>query len=116
MLLSLRPLKEVAKVKVERWCPGVVEELIGESEHKVTRKKYDTKLSIEDRLLSEATEELEKKRQFQLAATEQNSLSCLLTDNKGEQKVDMMFEGPKMSLPRAAVRLKTVCMVLKRLA
>jgi hypothetical protein len=95
-------LKEVAKVKVERWCPGVVDELIEESEHEVTRRKYDAKLSVEDRLLSEATEELEKKRHLHLGATKRKT--CLLIENEGDQNGDMMSEVPENDFTMEGLR------------
>jgi hypothetical protein len=93
--LSLPPWQEVAKVKVQRWHPGVVDELIEESEHYVTGKIRDNKHSVEERLLSEATEELEKKCRLQLTATKQKSLPFLLKENEGEQEADMRPEGPQ---------------------
>ena len=60
---------ESAKVKVQRWYPGVVEEYTDEVDenHQVRTKQ---KLNLEQRLLEAATSELERKQAMQTTATQ----------------------------------------------
>eukprot|EP00978_Attheya_sp_CCMP212_P006962 scaffold16242_cov55-Attheya_sp.AAC.9 len=64
-----------AKVKVQRWYPGVVKEITEkmESTHGDT-KPQETKLNLQDRLLSEATNELEKHREMQTQLTKEKTV------------------------------------------
>lgn len=76
-----------AKVKVQRWYPGVVEEIVEkfDEKSKVTGKKV---ISIEQRLLTEAASKLDQKQALQLAATKERSVKEILagmnlTDKSG---------------------------------
>lgn len=69
-----------AKVKVTRWFPGVVNEIVEEiSENFHTTKKHSL-ASIESRLLTEAGQALERKQQLQTTATSQKSLHDIVAD------------------------------------
>jgi hypothetical protein len=62
---------ETAKVKVQRWYPGVVEEITEEVAERSSK-------NITQRLLSEASSALERKQNLQTNATSETSLSELM--------------------------------------
>eukprot|EP00934_Nitzschia_sp_Nitz4_P006427 Nitzschia sp. Nitz4//scaffold273_size25297//20719//24905//NITZ4_008321-RA/size25297-processed-gene-0.7-mRNA-1//-1//CDS//3329545262//6417//frame0 len=62
---------DVAKVKVQRWFPGVVEEIVEE----VNEKR---KGNVTQRLLSEASSNLERKQQLQTGATTKKTVAEIL--------------------------------------
>lgn len=70
---------ETAKVKVQRWYPGVVEEYTEEvDENNQIRTKQ--KLNLEQRLLEAATTELERKRNAQTNATQEKTVDDILRE------------------------------------
>lgn len=71
-----------AKVKVQRWYPGVVEEIIERTEER--SKKSKSKLSLEQRLLSEAAAHLDRKQNLQINATKEKSVEEILGVTGGE--------------------------------
>jgi len=70
---------ESAKVQVQRWYPGVVEEIIEEVNEKqrVDRKK---KISVEESLLHEAQKELDRKQKMQTSATTDKTVDDILNE------------------------------------
>lgn len=98
-----------AKVKVTRWFPGVVNEIIEEVQENVETTKQHTRASIEERLLTEATEALEKKRMLQTTATtEKKSLRDLMKDvTVPEANVAAEAGLPGKSATRRRTRKKT---------
>jgi hypothetical protein len=72
--------QETAKVKVTRWYPGVITEIVDETEENVKTKPSTVRATLEDRLLEEATSALEQKQQIQTMATTQKSIKELLRD------------------------------------
>jgi hypothetical protein len=62
---------DIAKVKVQRWFPGVVEEIVEEVNEK-------SRYNITQRLLKEASQSLERKQHLQTVATQDNSVSQIL--------------------------------------
>lgn len=68
---------ESSKVKVQRWYPGVVEEIC-ESVH--DRSKSKSKLSLEQRLVVEAAAQMDKRQQLQTMATKEKSVHQILQD------------------------------------
>lgn len=64
---------ETAKVKVQRWYPGVVEEICEQVDEK-------RKSNVTQRLLSEASSMLERKQQLQTMATQSKSVKELMGD------------------------------------
>ncbi|KAL3936956.1 MAG: hypothetical protein SGARI_002339, partial [Bacillariaceae sp.] len=104
-----------AKVKVQRWYPGVVEEIVEEVDEK--RQKN---VNVRQRLLSEAAQNLERKQKMQTEATKEKTVAELLGDSgtpeapqdveTGNTDVSERFgqagdEQPK-SKPRRRVRQK----------
>ncbi len=92
---------ETSKVKVQRWFPGVIEEIVEE----VNEKRRS---NVTQRLLSEASSMLERKQQMQLAATKEKSISELMGQSptldveKGVahmQNGKIAAEGPILSSP-----------------
>jgi Kef-type K+ transport system membrane component KefB len=70
---------ETSNVKVSRWYPGVVEEITESvvEKHKVTGKSC---LSVENRLLKEASERLTKRQTMQTSATVDKSVEEILNE------------------------------------
>ena len=68
---------ETAKVKVQRWFPGVVEEIVEEVDEK-------RRSNVTQRLLKEASSILERKQQIQTSATEARTVEQILGDEKPE--------------------------------
>lgn len=62
---------DTAKVKVQRWFPGVVEEIVEEVDE-------NRKSNVTQRLLKEAATILERKQHLQTTATKQNTISQLM--------------------------------------
>mmetsp|Transcript_9262 Transcript_9262/g.20862 ORF Transcript_9262/g.20862 Transcript_9262/m.20862 type:complete len:818 (-) Transcript_9262:112-2565(-) len=69
--------QEEARVKVQRWFPGVVEE-ITESVHEKHGNKKKSKLSLEASLLKEATANLRRSQTIQTHATKEKSVKEIL--------------------------------------
>lgn len=61
---------DVAKVKVQRWYPGVVEEY-GEEVDENNQRTRRQSLNLEQRLLEAATAELERKQAMQVSVTQE---------------------------------------------
>jgi hypothetical protein len=74
------------KVKVQRWYPGVVEEIFEEVD-----EIHDRNASVRQRLLSEAAENLERKQKIQTEATKAKSVAELL-DEVPETALPVDFE------------------------
>jgi hypothetical protein len=72
-----------------------VEELVEEVEEKVSKKMTETSVSLHERLLTEATANLEKKRQLQLTATKEKTVDELLKDAVDTEKVDKLPQVPE---------------------
>ena len=75
-----------AKVKVQRWYPGVVEEITEE----VNEKHHQ---NIRQRLLKEAAQNLERKQKIQTEATKEKTVAELLGDSP-EQAADVETGAP----------------------
>jgi hypothetical protein len=91
---------DVARVRVQRWYPGVVEELVEEVEVKKGSKRKT--ISVQERLLTEAASNLEKKRQFQMTVTKEKTIDEILKSediqqnaSEGKELVDKMPENPE---------------------
>mmetsp|Transcript_27971 Transcript_27971/g.42849 ORF Transcript_27971/g.42849 Transcript_27971/m.42849 type:complete len:809 (+) Transcript_27971:202-2628(+) len=69
-----------ANVKVQRWFPGVVEEIVEETVENVRKSQTKTQFSVEDRVLKEATDALEKKRQMQTNLTKEKSVNEIMKE------------------------------------
>lgn len=83
-----------AKIKVQRWYPGVVEE-ITESIHEKTGKGA-SKINLEQRLLNEAAMALDKRQSLQVLATTEKTVDEILSkmaDEVSPQPVDLE-QGP----------------------
>jgi len=93
---------EDARVKVQRWYPGVVEEIVEHVDEK-KRHKSHSKLNLEERLLTEAAEKLTKSQAAQTAATREKSVDEILAGMKGEPTLPSVEEGKALddSLPAA---------------
>lgn len=77
-LMEVMNQPEVAKVKVTRWYPGVVSEIVDQVEEKVSTQATKSTATLEERLLNEATMCLETKRTLQTNATQEKSLKELV--------------------------------------
>ena len=88
---------DIAKVKVQRWYPGVVEEIV----EKVNEK---SKSSVSQRLLTEASKRLELKQQLQTQATKERTIEEILGDMEGGKKAPLPTqpEDSEMPTPTAA--------------
>mmetsp|Transcript_13192 Transcript_13192/g.18670 ORF Transcript_13192/g.18670 Transcript_13192/m.18670 type:complete len:807 (-) Transcript_13192:178-2598(-) len=73
-------MPENAKVKVQRWFPGVVEEIVEETVENTRVSQTRTQFSVEDRVLKEATDALEKKRQIQTNLTKEKSVGEIMKE------------------------------------
>lgn len=80
---------EEATVRVQRWYPGVVEEIVERTEER--SKKPKTKFSLEQRLLSEAAAQLDRKQNLQLNATKEKSVDEILRMMEGEKDTKQSF-------------------------
>mmetsp|Transcript_19429 Transcript_19429/g.45207 ORF Transcript_19429/g.45207 Transcript_19429/m.45207 type:complete len:791 (-) Transcript_19429:359-2731(-) len=96
---------DTARVKVTRWFPGVVNEIVEEVEEKV-QKKRTRRTSIQEALLNEATEALERKRALQTSATTGKSLQELVTDVVVPE-ADLAIDTPSAERRKKRVRHKT---------
>lgn len=88
--------KETARVKVQRWYPGVVEEIV-ESVHE--RKRHGrTKINLEERLLSEASKALDRRQSAQVLATKEKTVEEILAgmqkDTEGMPVIEEHKAGP----------------------
>ena len=75
--------QEDSRVKVQRWFPGVVEEIVENTDEKQSK-------NIRHRLLQEASTRLERKAQLQLNATKDKTYEELMGDapTEAEEKVE----------------------------
>jgi hypothetical protein len=83
-------LSETARVKVQRWYPGVVEEITEEVAERSSR-------NITQRLLNEASSALERKQNLQTNATQEKSVTELMG-----QDVEKGGESDAAAAPAAA--------------
>lgn len=74
-----------SRVKVQRWYPGVVEEII---ENVQEKSKPELTLNIEERLLKEATVQLDKHQTSQTTATKEKTVDEILSDMQGDMQGD----------------------------
>ena len=94
--------KDVAKVKVSRWYPGVVEEI---TEH--LDEKQKTKFSIAKRLLSEADANLQKKQQIQTNATKFKTVEEILRESTTDPSLALKVQpAPDQERPVRARRTR----------
>eukprot|EP00538_Stauroneis_constricta_P004518 CAMPEP_0119546592 /NCGR_PEP_ID=MMETSP1352-20130426/944_1 /TAXON_ID=265584 /ORGANISM="Stauroneis constricta, Strain CCMP1120" /LENGTH=831 /DNA_ID=CAMNT_0007591311 /DNA_START=186 /DNA_END=2681 /DNA_ORIENTATION=- len=71
---------QTSKVNVQRWFPGVVQEIVEEVNEKHNR-------NVRKRLLAEATQILERKQHMQLSATHEKTVDDILGEmEKGDMK------------------------------
>jgi hypothetical protein len=91
---------ETSKTQVSRWFPGVVEEIVERVNHKekVPGKKV---LSLEQRLLREASTELDKKQNMQLHATHERSVEEILSGMQKAADLPAVEEGAAAPLKEA---------------
>jgi len=81
--------QEDSRVKVQRWFPGVVEEVVEET----NEKQHN---DIRQRLLKEASTALERKAQLQTSATREKTyeeLMGIVVENTARSKEDVSEEG-----------------------
>ena len=83
--------QDSARVKVQRWYPGVVEEIV-ESTHEKGGNEKQRHLSLEASLLKEASEELNRRQSVQVLATRQKSVREILEGM--EETVPSTTEAP----------------------
>lgn len=92
--------QENSKVKVQRWFPGVIKEVVEDGDGKVE--------NIRERLLEEAHTNLENRQSKQLAATKQKSVRAILKAHGGmddiatdpETSDDSKEDGDKFDVPK----------------
>ncbi|CAB9502149.1 Cation/H(+) antiporter [Seminavis robusta] len=89
---------EVAKVKVQRWYPGVVEEYTEEVDEN-QRVQRRQSLNVEQRVLEAATAELERKQAAQTTATHEKSVAEILREMGKDVGPDT---SPSAAAPAAA--------------
>mmetsp|Transcript_10833 Transcript_10833/g.14344 ORF Transcript_10833/g.14344 Transcript_10833/m.14344 type:complete len:780 (+) Transcript_10833:171-2510(+) len=99
-----------AKVKVQRWYPGVVKEITEKINSRGSGPPQEVKLNLEERLLSEATVELEKHRDMQTMVTQRKSVKEIMAEiGEGsavmEESAAQQNEGGKPK-PRRRIRQK----------
>ena len=90
---------DTSSVKISRWYPGVVEEIV-ESVHEKSRKTGKKKLNIEERLLSEAASELDRKQTKQLQATQEKTVDEILAGMASAAPLQPLDEG--VAIPGAS--------------
>lgn len=73
-----------AKIKVQRWYPGVVEEIVEE-----VNEKRQMNINVRQRLLKEAAQNLERKQKIQTEATKEKTVAELLGDGTPEAPQDV---------------------------
>ena len=78
----------VAKVKVQRWYPGVIQEIVEETDEKSQK-------NIHHRLLTEATSALERKQTVQTLATRQKSVAEITGIDPGALEAEIKKEEEK---------------------
>jgi hypothetical protein len=83
---------ETSQTQVQRWFPGVVEEIV-ESVHHKEKGAGKRVLSLEQRLLKEASTALDKKQNMQLQATHERSVQEILHGMQGEPELPAVEEG-----------------------
>lgn len=72
-----------SKVKVQRWYPGVVEEFIENVNERA--KPGKRKINLEDRLLKEASMNLDKHQATQTLATKERTVDEILSEMQSDQ-------------------------------
>jgi hypothetical protein len=89
-----------AKAKVQRWYPGVVEEITEsvDEKHKKTGKRT---LNLEQRLLREASVQLDRKQNLTIAATQGRTVEEILSGMNAEQPLQKVEEGMAMRVAAA---------------
>lgn len=101
---------ETSKVKVQRWYPGVVQEIQEDTVEKTSKKKGTT-LSVQDRVISEAGQELERKHKIQTGFTQEKSVEDILGELPTDRKTgDTTIPGaaaPATGAPLRRRRMKT---------
>ena len=96
---------DTSNIKVSRWYPGVVEEIIEnvDEKHKVNKR---SSLNIEERLLQEASSKLTQKQSLQIGATKEKTVEEILNDMQlsdrsmmQQQTLDTVEEGKPSPAP-----------------
>merc|ERR1712151_530005 len=84
-LLETIKQPDKAKVKVHRWFPGVIEEIVEEvietEEDGIIVTKTQRKVNLKQEIASEAATLLEKKKEMQLKATKERDVKDILGEN-----------------------------------
>jgi hypothetical protein len=94
---------ETSQTQVQRWFPGVVEEIV-ESVHHNEKGAGKRVLSLEQSLLKEASTALDKKQNMQLQATHERSVEEILSGMQREPELPAVEEDvatPTAGAPRA---------------
>ena len=81
-----------SRVKVQRWYPGVVEEIVS-SVHETRKTTGTKKLNLEERLLIEAEQKLTKSQDAQTKVTKERTVEEILAGMKTEPELPGMEEG-----------------------
>lgn len=86
-----------SRVKVQRWYPGVVEEIV-ENVHEKSKVTEAKKLNLEDRLVREASERMSRKQEIQKSATKEKTVDEILAGMQSEPTLPSVEEGQPLRL------------------
>mmetsp|Transcript_10845 Transcript_10845/g.30475 ORF Transcript_10845/g.30475 Transcript_10845/m.30475 type:complete len:845 (+) Transcript_10845:136-2670(+) len=75
--------QDVAKVKVSRWFPGVLEEIKEETEEVTSTTATKRRLTVTQTIMKEAAVELEKRKERQTHATKAKTVEEILAEQEG---------------------------------
>eukprot|EP00567_Pseudictyota_dubia_P018452 CAMPEP_0197431994 /NCGR_PEP_ID=MMETSP1175-20131217/138_1 /TAXON_ID=1003142 /ORGANISM="Triceratium dubium, Strain CCMP147" /LENGTH=859 /DNA_ID=CAMNT_0042959977 /DNA_START=122 /DNA_END=2701 /DNA_ORIENTATION=- len=67
-----------SRVRVNRWIPGIVEEVVEEVETTTTKRRMDKHASVSQLILNEAAQKLERDKSLQTQFTKQKSVQEIL--------------------------------------
>jgi len=97
--------KDDARVKVQRWYPGVVEEYLEtvKENSKVVEAKQ---LNLEDRLVREASQRMNRNEELQTLATKQKSVKEILSGMQSEPTLPPVEEGVAMTAGKVPVKTR----------
>jgi len=76
-----------SRVKVQRWYPGVVEEVVEHTHEKSRKSASMKKLSVEERLVIEAENKLTKNQAAQTSVTKEKTVDEILSGMQGEPQL-----------------------------
>lgn len=85
-LEKVMKFSETCKVKVQRWYPGVIQEIVEQVDEKRGRKKSG--VTLQQRLLSEASHNLDRRQSAQTAATKEKTVDEILADMGETSKIE----------------------------